>query len=116
PENRTCAGADIEQHWCACLNWHNISIDEPIIQQFSRPVVNFLNNFVSDHKEDCATLTLLRVNKASRLEANNHLLKFVQSSDVDVRVPQFRNASSQPLNETKFYQIQFETTPGEAQF
>ncbi|CAM4916368.1 unnamed protein product [Rotaria socialis] len=116
PENRTCAGADIEQHWCACLNWHNISIDEPIIQQFSRAVVNFLNNFVSDHKEDCATLTLLRVNKASRLEANNHLLKFVQSSDVDGRVPQFRNASSQPLNETKFYQIQFETTPGEAQF
>ncbi len=116
PESRTCAVADVEQHWCTCLDWHDISVNEPIIQQYSRAVVDFLNKFVSDHKQDCATLALLRVNKASQLNVDNHLSKSARSSNANTQVPQFQHSSLQPTNETRFYQIQLETTPGQGQF
>ncbi|CAF1350360.1 unnamed protein product [Adineta ricciae] len=123
PENRTCLQADIEQHWCACLNWNNISIDQPIIRRFGQQAVAFLNAFVSDYKSDCAQLSLFRIHKASQLEANDRLLKFDGSVDYDGRIPTFQNhtaitnATKNLLsNQTDFYQIQFETVPGHALF
>jgi hypothetical protein len=123
PENRTCLQADIEQHWCACLNWNDLSIYEPLIQQLGKQAVEFLNHFVSDYQAQCAKLHLHRIIKANQLEANERLLKFVESSDKDGRVPRFGNNTSTKnflknftSNETKFYQIQFETIPGHALF
>ena len=118
PENRTCLQADIEQHWCACLHWNDLSVVEPIITKFAQQAVDFLNEFVSTYRTECAPLRLHRINKASQLEANERLLKFLGSSDKDGRVPSFRNQTwkifHQHLvdNQTKFYQIQFETLPG----
>ncbi len=78
---------------------------------------------MSDYKHLCAKLSLYRITKANALEANEHLLKFVDSSDKDGRVPRFRNNTStsnsiknSTMNETRYYQIQFETIPGHAQF
>jgi len=116
PENRTCAQADVDQHWCACQEWHDISANEPIIQQYNQAVIDFLNNFVSDYKQDCATLTLLRVNKASQLNTDNSPLKPVRSNDESTGMRQFHNSSLQLMNETRFYQIQLETIPGQGQF
>ena len=48
PENRTCSQASVEQHWCACLNWHELSTRESIIQQLADQTIEFLNNFVSE--------------------------------------------------------------------
>jgi hypothetical protein len=124
PENRTCSQADVEQHWCACLNWNDISLNEPIIQDLGEQAVEFLNNFVSDNKDQCAKLNLYKIYKATQLEANERLLKFVDSSDKDGRVPRFGNNSlannslikTLVSNQTKYYQIQFETIPGHALF
>jgi hypothetical protein len=122
PENRTCSQADIEQHWCACLHWSDMSINEPIIQQFGQQAVDYLNNFVSDYKTECAKLRLYQINKANQLQANERLLKFVGSSDKDGRIPNFRNHTLKKLtktllsNQTKYYQIQFETIPGNGLF
>jgi hypothetical protein len=122
PENRTCLQANIEQHWCACLHWNDISINESIIQKLGQQAVEYLNNFISDYKNECAKLKLYSINKANQLEANERLLKFIESSDKDGRVPHFRNNTSKNLkkilsfNQTKYYQIQFETIPGHGQF
>jgi len=122
PENRTCLQANIEQHWCACLHWNDISINESIIQKLGQQAVDYLNNFISDYKNECAKLKLYSINKANQLEANERLLKFIESSDKDGRVPHFRNNTSKNLkkillfNQTKYYQIQFETIPGHGQF
>jgi hypothetical protein len=123
PENRTCSQADVEQHWCACLNWNDMSINDPIIKQLGKQAIEFLNNFVSDYKTQCAKLNLNRLIKASQLQTNEHLLKFVESSDTDGRVPRFHNDTSTKnlmknltTNQTKYYQIQFETIPGHALF
>ncbi|CAF1058404.1 unnamed protein product [Adineta steineri] len=122
PENRTCSQANIEQHWCACLHWNDLSTTEVLIQKFGQQAVNYLNDFVSDYKKECAKLTLFQINKASQLEPNERLLKFMGSSDKDGRVPYFRNNTMKILNktldstQTKYYQIQFETIPGHGQF
>lgn len=116
PENRTCAQADVKQHWCACHQWYDISVNESIIQQYSRLVIDFLNNFMSDYKQECATLTLLQVNKASQLNTDNRPLQSVHSKNESSGISQFHNISSQLTNETRFYQIQFETTPGQGLF
>jgi hypothetical protein len=123
PENRTCLQADVEQHWCACLNWNDISINQPIIQQLGKQTIEFLNNFVSDYKNQCTKLYLYRINKANQLEANERLLKYVDSIDQDGRIPRFHNHTltdnlikNLTTNLTKYYQIQFETIPGYAVF
>ena len=118
PANRTCLQAEIEQHWCGCLHWNNVPINESLIHIFAEQAIDFLNRFVSDYSDECAPLTLFRINKASQLEANERLLKFVGSSDKDGRVPRFRNQTGKQMrkdlivNRTRFYQIQFETIPG----
>lgn len=124
PANRTCAQADIEQHWCACLHWLDVPINQPIIQRFGQQAVEFLNRFLSDYQNECARLRLYSIHKANQLETNEHLLKFVGSSDKDGRIPQFGNQTAKNNNNTKnvninpttFYQIQFETIPGHALF
>ncbi|CAF3375943.1 unnamed protein product [Rotaria socialis] len=123
PENRTCLQADVEQHWCSCLDWNNISIHEPIIKEFGQQAIKFLNYFLSDAKNQCAKLNLHRIHRANQLKTNEDLLKFIDSSDKDGRVPRFRNNSlanslfkNLTLNQTKYYQIQFETIPGHALF
>ena len=123
PEDRTCSQAAIEQHWCACLNWNQISTNQSLVQQLAEQAVGFLNKFVSDHRDECATLTLHRVFKANQLQTNEHLMTFVGSSDKDGRVPRFHDlgnqnnrSRAQPSNQSQFYQIQFETIPGHGQF
>jgi hypothetical protein len=122
PENRTCLQADIEQHWCACLHWTDMFINETIIQKFGRQAVEFLNEFISDSKNECAKLKLHSIHKANQLEANERLLKFIGSQDKDGRIPDFRNqtwknsSKNFVVNQMIYYQIQFETIPGHGQF
>ena len=123
PESRTCSQAQVEQHWCACLRWNETPINHTLIRDLGEQAVRFLNHFVSDHKDECAQLKLYRIQKASQLETNERLLKFVASSDNDGRVPSFHSNSSTnsqstaPLvNRTEYYQIRFETVPGHGQF
>lgn len=118
PTNRTCQDAQIEQHWCACLHWNEIPLTQPLIEQFAQQAVDYLNEFVSEYHDECATLQLFRLHKANQLEANERLLKFLGSSDKDGRIPNFRNQTNQQTNdnEKKFYQIQFETIPGHGLF
>ncbi|CAF1322881.1 unnamed protein product [Rotaria sp. Silwood1] len=115
PQYRTCSQANVEEHWCACLNWNIIPIHEPIIQQLGKQSVEFLNNFISDYKNECVSLSLYRIDKANQLSANEHLLKFVNSKDKDGRLPRFRNNALES-NQIKTYQIQFQTIPGYALF
>ena len=123
PENRTCSQAGVAQHWCTCLNWKDTSTDEPVIKEFGRQGVEFLNNFVSNYRNQCVTLKLYRINRANQLETNERLLKFVDSSDKDGRIPRFHNntltnslINNITLEQAKYYQIQFETVPGHALF
>ena len=67
-------------------------------------------------------MRLYAIHKASQLEANERLLKFIGSRDKDGRIPYFRNQTRKNMtqnfvvNQTRYYQIQFETIPGHAQF
>jgi len=78
---------------------------------------------MSDYKHLCSKLRLHRLIKANQLAANDKLIKFVESSDTDGRVPRFHNETSTKsfvntfnMNQTNIYQIQFETIPGHGLF
>ena len=45
PENRTCLQAEIEEHWCACLHWNDVSTNETMIRNFGQQAVDYLNYF-----------------------------------------------------------------------
>lgn len=56
PEDRTCADADIEPHWCACLHWRPLTPDSVLVQRASQSVVNCLFS-VRDVLADCYCYT-----------------------------------------------------------
>lgn len=122
PSNRTCLQAGIEQHWCACLHWNDLPSTNSLMGLFAEQAVRFLNDFIGEFRDQCAQLHLVRIQKAFQLETNERLLKFVDSSDKDGRVPRFFNKSSisgDPSNIVfvrQFYQIQFQTGPGDGLF
>ncbi|CAF1076953.1 unnamed protein product, partial [Didymodactylos carnosus] len=90
PETRRCEESAVENHWCTCLEWSHISLTSSVIEQFGQAAVHFLNYFVRDVKEKCAQLTLYQILKAHQASIRN--------------------------KKKQFYQIQFETRPGNGQF
>jgi len=58
PLSRTCADAFIEPHWCACLGWKEISIDDTNIVAAANYFVQFLNDYTAEHRDICAILNL----------------------------------------------------------
>ncbi|CAF0826861.1 unnamed protein product [Didymodactylos carnosus] len=125
PDNRTCESAAVESHWCACLQWTPI-VDyqtRPLIQKISQAVVDYLNSYLSDVRNECAQLKLFQVHKAQELAANDMMLKFVKSIDKDGRVPGFNPQSNITVEKQvrkdqrmPLYQLQLETIPGHGQF
>lgn len=67
PLNRTCADAFIEPHWCACLGWKEISIDDTNIVAAANYFVQFLNGYTVDHHDICAILHLDKILWAAKL-------------------------------------------------
>lgn len=67
PLDRTCADAFIEPHWCACLGWKEISIDNANAVAAANYFVQFLNDYTIDHRDICATLQLDEILWAAKL-------------------------------------------------
>lgn len=83
PKARTCEEADIEAHWCTCLNWHNatatpldveqtkvgsraesLSIDR--IQLVAEGLVKAIDGQLGMVRHLCANVTLKKVVSASK--------------------------------------------------
>ena len=109
PKERSCAHAGIEHHWCACLNWQPISINENSIWKAADILVKRLNELTFSERHLCSPLTVGNVTSAVRYVPNDNLLKFKQSSDSDGRVA---DLSDNMKNTEIFYQIQVRTLPG----
>ncbi|CAF1307156.1 unnamed protein product [Didymodactylos carnosus] len=91
PETRKCEESAVGIHWCTCSQWSEISLPSPIIEQFGKAAIQFLNYFVRDAQEKCAELTLYQILKAHQVSTSSKKKK-------------------------QIYQIQFETRPGNGRF
>ncbi|XP_060585796.1 uncharacterized protein LOC132741603 [Ruditapes philippinarum] len=113
PEKRTCADADIDPHWCACLKTESVSVSNQNVVAATNKVISFINDLLKNVSSLCHGLTLQKVMKASALGTDTNVLKFKGSSDRDGRVADFSDKLSA---EFIHYLITFETAPSSAIF
>ncbi|XP_016985417.1 uncharacterized protein LOC108048954 [Drosophila rhopaloa] len=117
PSNRSCADAYIEPHWCACLNWLPLQLNDSrytgIIFKAAQSIVSAINTATVEQRQHCAPLQLLRVNWALRLQPHKELLQFKTNSDQDGFLA---DMTGQTLVRDEMYQLQLVTLPGEGLF
>lgn len=115
PSNRSCADAYIEPHWCACLNWIPLQLNdshyEGILLRAAHSIVDTINLATSVRRQLCVSLQLSMINWALRLEAHKELLQFRSNADPDGFIGNF---SGHTLVQQEIYQLQILTQPGQA--
>nr|CAD7573498.1 unnamed protein product [Timema californicum] len=109
PLERTCSDAYIEPHWCACLDWEEVSLEDSIVRRAARAFVDFLNKYTSEYRKLCASLRLERVQWAARLVPNKGLLDFRRNADLDGFVADL--TAHTDITQT-VYQLKVATVPG----
>ena len=67
PIERTCADAFIEPHWCACLTWQEVSIDDSNVTAAAESFIRFLNSYTEEHRNICHVLKLEKILWSSKL-------------------------------------------------
>ena len=111
PSSRTCAQANVEEHWCPCLEWASIAPENSHVKNSALAAVEFMNNANLQHElsaEKCRKLSLKDVNYALLERPNDKLLSFQQTRDL---LPAFNDKSRPPHKDFCRYQIQFTTSP-----
>lgn len=113
PKDRSCSQAYIEPHWCACIEWKNISISSAIVQKLTETFVDTLNNYTESHRDICVTWKLLKTEWVLKMTPNENLLKFHKNADIDGFVP---DLSARMKLSSNIYQIKVILQPGNAIF
>ncbi|XP_046571791.1 uncharacterized protein LOC124279953 [Haliotis rubra] len=111
PDNRTCASARIDIHWCACLHQVKVNIEDKFVVTASEKVVNYINGFTEKLRGNCSELSLKRIYTAYMVLPNEKVLKFQKTTDPDSRNANF--SGSVDLDKAH-YQITLETHPSDA--
>ncbi|XP_001359906.2 uncharacterized protein [Drosophila pseudoobscura] len=113
PTNRSCADAYIEPHWCACLNWRPLQLNDTqysgVILKAAQSIVDTINAATAEQRKFCVPLDLLRVNWALRLQPHKELLQFKTNSDRDGFLA---DMTGQTEVHDEMYQLQLVTQPG----
>ncbi|XP_020717580.1 uncharacterized protein LOC101462680 isoform X2 [Ceratitis capitata] len=118
PKNRSCSDAYIEPHWCACLNWQRLSLNEseshmPTLRKAAESIVATINNLTDSYRALCAPLELERINWALRLHPHKELITYKQNSDKDGYVA---DMSDKMRIHEELYQLQIVVVPGQSLF
>ncbi|XP_005106165.2 uncharacterized protein LOC101851889 [Aplysia californica] len=111
PKERSCADADVEPHWCACLDWHDVS--EHSDRRIPLSVINFINRLTSHLSEKCARLTVKDVKSIYQISPNSQVLKFKKSADLHGDVP---DLSDSMTSEYEYFLVTLMTSPGDGLF
>ena len=109
PQERSCAHASIEPHWCACLQWKEIPLHDHNVQMAVKSVINLVNSLTYPYKQLCNKLKLDKLVRAISYRTNENVLKFKHSTDYDGRIP---DLSDKLQPKAILYQVTFQTTPG----
>ncbi|XP_037813807.1 uncharacterized protein LOC119604954 [Lucilia sericata] len=115
PQNRSCADAYIEPHWCACLNWQqlNVSSDMGILLKAAASILNVINNATETFRQYCEPLHLKRINWALLLKPHQELLSFKHNLDMDGYLSDLTGSSR---SAEVYYQLQILVSPGDSIF
>ncbi|GFS48901.1 uncharacterized protein TNIN_22241 [Trichonephila inaurata madagascariensis] len=103
--------ASIEPHWCACLSWAKMSVEDPIASEVGAAVIDFINELTNFQRHNCEVLQLKEVTRIEKLQPNKALLKFRKNADKDGFVGEFSDNTQ--LTEI-LYQVQLRAFPSDA--
>ena len=67
PADRTCEDADLETHWCSCLEWTNLDVKDPNVIASAKAFVEHINELTKDKRELCEELSLHTINRAEKM-------------------------------------------------
>ncbi|XP_069676617.1 uncharacterized protein [Periplaneta americana] len=109
PLERTCADAYIEPHWCACLDWQEINLQDRMVVKAAETFVDFINKLTESNRDICADLHLERIQWAARLVPNEGLMRFHKNADIDGFVA---DLSAHTVVTQEVYQLKVSTMPG----
>lgn len=113
PKERSCADAYIEPHWCTCLDWQNLSLNDPIIKRLEETLLKTLNDYTNAYRPICAQLSLAQMTYVTKLQPNQDLVKFNKNADFDGFVA---DLSAKTKLNTNMYQIKATLMPGNSIF
>lgn len=113
PRDRTCEDAGIEAHWCVCLQWSDVPIQDRIVQSIAHGFVDAMNNETAAYRDICAENRLIKIVKAFKYLPDLSLLKFRGSLDSHGDQP---DLSGDGKAQIEFYQVEFWTSPGDAHY
>ena len=113
PADRMCEDADLETHWCTCLEWTNADVEDPNVIASAKAFVEYVNKLTKDKRDLCEELSLHTINRAEKNAPHNDLLKFRKSKTHDG----FGALLEDKMTATEvFYQVQVTTKPSMALF
>ena len=111
PTSRTCAQANVAEHWCPCQKWTAVEITDSHVQNAAMAAVDFMNSLNNEHdlsKKNCEILTLDTVSYALIQEPNEKVLSYHDNND---QVPVFKQSARPKRLDFCRYQLQFKTKP-----
>ncbi|KAJ8708120.1 hypothetical protein PYW08_010486 [Mythimna loreyi] len=108
PKNRSCSEAGIEPHWCACVNWKNVT-DKDMIRKTADAFINYLNELTASQRSKCLPRTLTEIQWVMSQRPNSKMLSFVSNKDHDGYLGKF-GANTKITKEN--YQLKVVVGPG----
>ena len=82
--NRTCTQSGIDSHWCPCLTYTELDINDPMVQKVALKSVRYINRLVSKDEKprrSCAQLKLLKIERAVEQVINQDVVEFTQTKE-----------------------------------
>ena len=113
PKERTCRHADVEPHWCACVNWEKADIHKPDVQAAVDELIKTINQITSPHRDMCEVIRSVNISSAVKFEPNKDVLRFKKSGDHDGFKADMSDNTQ--LSEI-LYQVTVRTSPGNGLF
>ena len=122
--NRTCSEAGVLNHWCSCVDYQPLKIDDSNVIRATKAVLAFINSKLAKEpstKEQCTELQLERIIRAGTTTPNAEVRKFVKTfknkdcDDCGVKLAKKKKSlkeSKKPMS----YEIVFTVSPSNGQY